>query len=322
MKEVAIIGAGITGLLCSAVFSKYRKIANVTVYEPGEVGGQFLTGGLRYIHRTPAMEDFLDENDMMWCTYRVRGGILLRGEVRQYPKFLRSLDKADSIRIQNDHYRKTRKMEPGDFGSHAMNDPSNGKSRDALRCDLHHLIEILKNKCNIVKCKLIKVISDKAYFENGMVRRFDYMILTIPLWVIKRIVDFELPFSTAMNLSVAHVDAIRDIYAKWDYVYTPYTPSDCVHRISSEGDGYAVEISGEFQEHNLQSDLNFLFKDGWCIKDFKKNLRGHLLPIDGEINTPRNIALVGRYASWQPRTTVDVVLNRATELGKRWFNGM
>lgn len=321
MGEVIIIGGGITGLICANVFSKYNKM-NVTVYEPGEPGGQFLTGGLRYIHHTPAMENFFDENDIMWGSYKIKGGILLRGQVRQYPKFLRSLDKVDAIRIQNDHYRKTRKMESGSFGSQAMNDPANAKSRNALRCDLRHLIDVLKSKCNIVKSKLIKVVSDKVYFENGTIKKFDYMVMTIPLWLIKRIVDFEVPFSMAMNLNVISVDVISDIYAKWDYVYTPYTPSDCIHRISSEGDGYAAEISGEFRESDLHSDLNFLFKDGWCVKDYKKNLRGHLLPINGEINTPRNIALIGRYAAWQPRMTVDVTLNRAIELGKRWFNGL
>jgi hypothetical protein len=320
VKEIFIIGGGISGLICANVLSKYN--ANIAIYEPGEIGGEFLTGGLRYIHHTKNMENFLDKNDIIYGDYKISGGILLRNKVYPYPKFLKCLDKSDAIRIQNDHYRKTRKMEPGDFGSQAMNDPANSKSRYALRCDLEQLIRVLKNKCNIIKNKLIKIVSNKAYFDNGVAKEFDYIILTIPLWITKRIVDFEIPFSAAMNLNIVLVDVVNDIYAKWDYVYTPYTPSNSIHRISSEGDGYAVEISGTLDENNLHSDLNFIFKDGWCIKDYRKNLRGHLLPIEGEINVPNNMALLGRYACWQPRMTVDVTLDKAIELGIRWFNGV
>jgi hypothetical protein len=318
MKEVFIIGGGISGLMCANVLSEYN--VNITVYEPNEAGGEFLTGGLRYIHQTKNMESFLDKNNIAWGDYKINGGILLRNKVYPYPKFLKSLDKSDALRIQNDHYRKTRKIEPGNFGLSAMNDPANSKSRHALRCDLEQLVNVLKNKCNIQPYKLIKIVSDKAYFDNGVVKRFDYIILTIPLWIIKRIVDFEIPLSVAMNLNIVTVDVVRDIYAKWDYVYTPYTPSDSVHRISSEGDIYFVEISGTLDENDLHSDLNFIFKDGWCIKGYRKNLRGHLLPMEEEINIPDNMALLGRYACWEPRATVDVTLDKAIELGVKWFD--
>lgn len=317
MKKVLIIGGGISGLICANVFSKYG--VEITVYEPGEVGGEFLAGGLKYIHHTSMVEKFFDDVGVLWGDYRIRGGILLRGEVRKYPQFLKDIDKSDAVRIQNDHYRKTRRTEPGDFGAQAMNDPANSKSTKALRCDFAELISVLANKCNIVKASLIKVIANKAYFNNATFKEFDYIVYTIPLWVIKRVTDYELPDAVAMRLNIAVVKSIRDIYASWDYVYTPYTPSDCIHRLSSDDDGYAVEANGELDERKLHSDLNFLFKDGWHMLRLIKDLKGHLLPIEGKMELPKNVALLGRFAAWEPRMTVDVTLERATKLARRWF---
>ncbi len=318
MKKIIVVGGGISGLICANVFLKNG--ADVELFEPNEIGGEFLIGGLKYIHNTLNMEKFLDDCGITWGDYKVKGGILLRGIVRPYPKFLEKLDKADAIRIQNDHYRKTRKMEPGNFGITAMNDPANSKSKRAIRCDFAELIKKLSSVIKINKTSLIKVLSNKAYFSNGKVLSFDYMVLTIPLWIIKEIVDFELPNSTAMNLNIAIIESVRDLYASWDYVYTPYTPSDCIHRISSDGEGYAVEISGELDENKLHSDLNFLFKDGWYMRRMRKNLKGHLIPIEGEIKTPYNIALLGRFASWESRMTVDITLERSYDLCRRWLS--
>ena len=317
MKRIIVIGGGISGLVCANVFRK--RGADVEVFEPNEVGGEFLTGGLKYIHHTDLVENFFDDNKVIWGDYKVKGGILLRGAVRPYPKFLNCISKDDAIRIQNDHYRKTRKMEPGAFGVTAMNEPANAKSRKALRCDFPELIKRLASGVKITKSSLNKVISNKAFFSNGRSFEFDGLILTIPLWIIKRIVDFQVPGAVAMNLSIAIVKSVRDLYANWDYVYTPYTPSNCVHRISHDDEGYAVEVSGELDERDLHSDLNFLFKDGWYMKRLRTNLKGHLLPIEGEIITPNNVALVGRFAAWEPRMTVDVTLERAYELCTRWM---
>jgi hypothetical protein len=316
MKKIIIIGGGISGLICATVFS--RRGANVTVYEPNKIGGEFLTGGLKYIQQTSIMEKFLDSVGVVWGDYNIKGGILLRGEVRKYPQFLKKLDKGDAIRVCGDHYRKTRRMEPGSFGSQAMNDPANSKSKKAIRCDFEELISVLSNNCKIVKSSLVAVVGNKAFFDNSTKVDFDYMVLTIPLWIIKRVTNYEIPDSVAMKLNIAIIECVRDHYAKWDYVYTPYTPADCIHRLSPDEGNYAVEANGDLDDESLHSDLNFLFKDGWYMKSLRENLKGHLLPLDGEIKVPNNVALVGRFAAWEPRMTVDVTLERAISLSKRW----
>lgn len=318
MKKAIIIGGGISGLVCAHTFSKYDGV-DVDVYESSEIGGEFLAGGLKYIHHTKMMERLFDELDILPGDYRIKGGILLRGEVRKYPQFLKELDKPDAIRVQNDHYRKTRRMEPGDFGSQAMNDPANAKSKKALRCDFREMITALASRCKITKASLISVVGNRLFFDNATVREFDYLVLTIPLWIVKQITHYEIPSAVAMNLNIAIVRSVRDPYMPWDYVYTPYTPADCIHRISPDEGSYAVEANGELNERSLHSDLNFLFKDGWRMESIRKNLKGHLLPLDGEIKTPENVALLGRFAAWEPRMTVDVTLEASVKLARRWF---
>lgn len=332
MKRIFVIGGGITGLVCANVFKKYG--ADVVVYEQNTLGGEFLTGGLRYIHHTIAMEKFMEDMEQIWTDYRIKGGILLKGKVEKYPSYLSEMPKDEAYRIRCDHFKKTRLMMPGDFGAQGMNDPSSTKPSTALRCDFESFIKNMASRVKVVKAGLIKIIGNKAFFNNSTVGNFDYIVLTIPLWVVNGIVDFEIPDAVAMKLNIAIVNgakilysksdgstALRDPYLGWDYIYTPYTPSDCIHRISYSDDGYAVEFNGDYDGERLYSDLNFLFKDGWEMVRIRKNLRGHLLPLDGKLKLPENMALLGRFAAWEPRMTVDVVLDKSIELSKRWLRG-
>lgn len=316
MKNVIIIGGGVSGLICANVLKKFNFA--VSVYEPGDLGGEFLVGGLKYIHETEVVKDFLDELDVAWGDYVVKGGILLRGEIKQYPNFLNKMNFVDSSRIRADHYRKTRRMEPGSFGESAMNEPANAKSRRAVRCDFADLIKKLSLGIEIFRTPLVKISDNKAFFGNGSIVNYDFAVITIPLWILKRISSWEIPDCVAMKLNVVLVNCVKDRYVKWDYVYTPYTPADCIHRLSPYENYYSVECNGEINLLELYSDLNFLFNDGWCIERIHHNLKGHLLPLQGDITVPKNVELIGRFASWNPRMTVDVTLDKALELSKRW----
>jgi hypothetical protein len=104
----------------------------------------------------------------------------------------------------------------------------------------------------------------------------------------------------------------------FDYVYTPYTPADTVHRFSPNVGGYSVEANGILDRDRLQSDLAFIFPDGYVLEGIKEGLKGHLLPLPESVVWPDNVAPLGRFACWDSRVTADIVLRDAMELKQRW----
>jgi len=121
-----------------------------------------------------------------------------------------------------------------------------------------------------------------------------------------------------MRLNLISVEAQRDEYSKWDYVYMPYTPADAIHRISPMDGGFTCEANGELDPSSVESDLNFIFKSGYYIKSVKEGLKGHLLPLPARPEWPDNVVPLGRFAKWDPRSTLDVVLEDANAIAEHW----
>lgn len=321
-KRALIIGGGVSGLLCAYAFKKYRNVETV-ILEPGKVGGEFLSGGLKYIHRTDEMLSMFKDIDMACSDYVVKGGIYLREKVEPYPKVMAELEKDEAERIQSDHYRKTRRAEPGGESRKAMNDPASVKPRAALRTNFDIMVDRLaqsaKANGDIIEAGVTAITNTMLFTTEFNSIRYDYLVSTVPLWVMKRIAPWKTPHGIAMNLNVIDVSPKKDEYSRWDYVYTPYTPANAVHRISPNEEGYSVEVNGELDELKLAEDLNFLFKGGWYIKSIQSRLKGHLLPLEGNIDWPDNVAPLGRFAKWDSRATMDVTLKEAEMLGRKWF---
>lgn len=294
--------------------------ASVTVLEPGKPGGEFTSGGLKYIHRTDEMEGMFDQLDVPYSKYIVCGGILLRGDLYLYPQVFQSMPKAEAERIQHDHYRKTRQTNPGEYAARAMNDPAAVGPKRALRCDFEELIDTLVDVADIQRTGVARVDVDRnvLFDMDGHVHRYDFLVLTIPLWIIRKMVGFYVPEGVAMRLNIAQVYTQRDKYLGFDYVYTPYTPADTVHRFSPNVGGYSVEANGILDRDRLQSDLAFIFPDGYVLEGIKEGLKGHLLPLPESVVWPDNVAPLGRFACWDSRVTADIVLRDAMELKQRW----
>lgn len=315
-KRVVIVGGGPSGLVSAHIFR--RCGTSVKLLEPGKLGGEFLSGGLRYIHHTEEMERMLDRLEVAFSPYKVSGGIHLKGLVRPYPDHLWSLPQEDAQRIQTDHYRKTRRTLPDD-PSTAMNDPARKGPRRALRCDFHEMIEALASGLDIVDRGLKYITPDHIVLSNGQMLEFDFLVVTIPLWLLRDMAPFYIPETVAARLNVAIVKPRVDNYVQWDYVYTPYTPADCIHRFSPSGGGYEVEANGQLDHVGLESDLHFIFPDGFVIENVREGLKGHLLPLDAQPEWPFNIAPIGRFAKWDSRSTMDVALEDAIHLAERWL---
>lgn len=317
MKRVLIVGGGVSGLVCA--YAMRQVGVEPTILEPNKLGGEFLAGGLKYIHETDDVKKMFDDMGLAYSDYSIQGGILLRNVVQPYPKCLGEMAPEDSAAVQADHYRKTRRSEPGDDAKRAMNDPASTKPRKALRCDFFDMVRQLSEDLNIIKAGVKKIEAQDVITSDGVKIPYDYCVVTIPLWALKWMVNWYVPEGVSMRLNLAQVTPRKDRYASWDYVYTPYTPDDVIHRISQHGSGYSVEANGILDNMKLHSDLNFIFPEGWTIEDLKEGLKGHLLPLQNQPDWPGNIAPLGRFAQWDPRATTDTTLEEAKKLTKRWF---
>jgi hypothetical protein len=229
----------------------------------------------------------------------------------------------EALRVQADHYRKTRRAEPGINAKKAMNDPAAVKPRAALRTPFEDMVKLLAASANKHGCILdqgvVAVGTRMVFTSKSQSLPYDYLVSTIPLWAMMRITPWKTPHGLAMNLNVIDVVPNKDEYSRWDYVYTPYTPAGAVHRISPNEAGYSVEGNGELDEVKLAEDLNFIFKGGWHIMKIQTGLKGHLLPLEESIDWPDNVAPLGRFAKWDSRATMDVTLEDAFKLGVKWF---
>jgi len=319
--KVAIVGGGMSGLVAAYVFQQYRDIS-VTIYEPGRPGVAFLAGGLKYIHRTDETVQMLHDHSVVFTNYTVRGGILLHGTVEQYPGCFSGMQPERSKRIQEDHWRKTRHTEPGDFSLRSMNDPEASGPRRALRCALNELVDAMLADVHVRPEAIKRIEPNRLIGRTGQPYGFHYAIVTIPLWIVRCMVDWHIPEAYAMKLNVVTAEPLRDPFARWDYVYTPYTPASLIHRISPTENGYSCEFNGAWEEgatnDRVASDLNFLFPSGWVINDVKRNLSGHLLPLPERPKWPDNIKPLGRFTRWEPRATTDATLRDAHKLAQEW----
>jgi len=153
---------------------------------------------------------------------------------------------------------------------------------------------------------------------------FHFAVVTLPLWIARRMVSWYVPEAYAMKLNIVMAEPLRDPFARWDYVYTPYTPAGLIHRVSPVGEECHCEFNGDWGEHDsaindrVASDLNFLFPSGWVINDVKRGLNGHLLPMSERPVWPDNIKPLGRFARWDPRATTDITLREAHKLAQGW----
>jgi hypothetical protein len=322
-KKLVIIGAGIAGLLCSYVFRK-RKEFEVRILECNEVGGEFLASGMRYVgahedEEKDHMIKILNELGLANTTYLVKGGIFLKNEIHSYPKGIRKFGKERIRRIEKDYYRKSRLVEPSKKMKNALNDPANNKKRKAIKFNSRDFIVELSRRARIIKERMYAVTSESIICSDGLKIPYDYLVLTIPLWDIKEAVYWDVPTCDAIKMNSAYIITDNQRFLKWDHVYTPYTPSNYVYKVISAGCGYVVECSGEFKEAFLHSDLEFLFDGEWKIQNKILGNKGYMISFpDKEIKWPRNVAPLGRFATWDPYTSVDVTLSKIERLSRRW----
>jgi hypothetical protein len=321
-ERVVVLGGGLSGLIGAYVAAECGHDPVIVEMQP-VLGGDFLAGGLRYIHRTPRMSALLDDLDVPYDEHPVAGGVLLRGKVEQFPAFLHSLPAVDAARIQRDHYVKTRLHEPGPGAERSMNDAGAKVYSVALRCDVKGMIEALAQGIAVKQDRAARIVHEdnEVLCASGERIPYDVLIVTTPLWVVKHLAKFYVPEALTMRLNVVRVAATLDPYVNWDYVYTPYTPYNKVHRISAVEGGWDVEANGDWEEiqHDVLEDINFLFDGLGKVQKITKDLKGHLIKPEKDEPPmwPHNVEPLGRFAKWDPRATTDVTLEDAWKMAER-----
>jgi hypothetical protein len=208
----------------------------------------------------------------------------------------------------------------------AMNDPF-GPKPDKLILDTGALIKKILGLPNIKlvidsasRIELFKVHLRDSPQEIG----FDYLLSTLALPLFGSLLGDEYirlkeAVSTARTntLSILRCMSLSMRYCNYDYVYTPSTPGDMIHRISLEGTAYSVETAKPLTNLNrLFSDLIFLFGEPLVVGG--STIPGHILPTVNmdTVNylLPDHWIMMGRYAQWDSRRTVDKVWSRARDI--------
>lgn len=316
MKKIVIIGNDIHAFVAAYIF---RKSGFKVVLLDGSENGNGIVHDFIYIRNTPDTLSLVRDLDVLYSIYPVRGGIMLHEKVYPFPRHLRNLDKDYVKRIRYDYFKKTRKIVIENT-TKAMVRPIATKTKTAIRSDLRELCEKLTKSIIIVKRKIHKVAKSFVEFGNNGKISFDKLVVACPLWEFKEVADWHIPSVLAMRSHVACVTQKEDVYTKYDYIYTPYTPANCIHFLWNDGERFYVEMSGAFDRLSLESDLNFLFKRGWYLTKVYKDLAGYILPFETSVTWPKNVSPISPFSMWSDCLSFDDTLFEVKRLAKKWIS--
>jgi len=302
--RIVILGAGIAGLAASHVLK--RKGLHPLLLEQGHPGGEFLAGGPRVLRDTKSMRCFLADLNLPHSKFTTRQGMLLRGRVEPFPRCLKN--RLDARRVHADYWTKSRRVLPDDPTARYLTGARNPR-KGFLRCDLEELVAKLASRARIQTVRVLGIERNHIETSGGRVP-FELALCTLPLWELTGKTWFGLPSGVAVKLCATYVIPFHDRFARWDTVLAPYTPAACVHRMLSFEDGWVVEAAGEPSLADLESDLHWLFPEGYFVQWQRRGLKGALLPLEEDAAWPPNVRPLGRFAQWDSEVTVAEVVER------------
>lgn len=316
-QNIAVVGAGMSGLIASAAVLRVLNDtdARITLFDPGTPGGSFAEGGFKYLHDTQPMRDLLAHLSIPFETSAIRGGIMLDGKVWPYPEHLLTLPRSQMFYIMKAHYDKTRR--DSHFTESSMNDPEGSHHTCKLMLDVKELVDALLAPVHKFIHSGVKEITEhevKTDFESF---GYDTLIYTLPLWVLKKIAPkLSIPDFTCERTKVSILKCLSTStrFASFDYVYTPYTPGNVIHRVSTSGTWFDVETTSEL------TNLSLLFKDLAAVLGPSAHIWGGVT-LDGHVKhlairdelmkaLPSNWIMASRFACWDSRMTVDKVYEK------------
>lgn len=286
--RIAVYGGDLTGLVVARILR--GKGHSVTVIEREVPGQSATTSRFKYLERTDEVTALLDGMGVTFDEYTVSAGVMLHGRVVPCREHLTQA-------VHHAYWGKTRMTSAPEGPVLGVIDPEVGTRRKAVALDWRDLRRPLMTGATI-----------RGEAEDA----FDLKIETRPLWKSHFV---SCPDAMAVTLNMIPIRCARDRYLRWDLVYTPFTPADCVHRIYHSNDGYVCEFSGSLDDDRLTSDLNFLFPDGWHDDGDIESGYGYLLPMIDRPVWPDGVRPIGRLAQWDEQVTMTRVIREAKAVG-------
>lgn len=311
--KVVVVGGGPAGIAaCLALAQKH----DVVVFDPNGLGGNIASIGLFYIHRSPLFDAALSAWGIPYSVADVRAGMFLGGRVLSFDEVLKKHGQERFRSFVLHHYVKTRRTTYG-FHHMAMNEGGKaGKQKYLL--DYRRLSGAIQRRVRLVMTPVTGFdLRGRNVVHDAGTEPFDALVLTLPLPVLYRLLDVTNPpalgstdaFTTFVKTATSH-----DISA-WDFVYTPFTPGNSMYRVSSVGG-----VSGTFAAESVEAgrglaiDAHAVFGDDATFASRSLRVRG--AHVYGEAPLPKlpsNVLLLGRFAQWEPRMTMDKALARASD---------
>lgn len=308
--DYVIIGGGMSGAIAAGWLRAYKAGATVALIEPGPLGTSYAQGGLRYLRSTPAMVALLQELRVKANPVELGGGVLLPGTVPRTIVPFPGDQHGPLLDIQRIHYLKTRGTMDG-FTPGAMN--FGGENQWGLDCSQPALVKRCVGDAAVIEARATRASGKYVWVGTSIIEARKAVISTIPLPAYAKLLGLgagESPTCAHRWLCVQRLEVGDDMppFSSWSYTYTPWLRR--VHRISPTS---TTEIELEWNEGN-SSDVRRDFLDiGVASEDVStddaRRIPGHLLPIEwGSWRPPDGVLLLGRYASWDARATVDSAL--------------
>lgn len=284
--KVGIYGGDMTGLVVARVMRDAGH--TVRVFERSVPGHSALIPRFKHLESSPEVIGLLERLGVPYGEYSVNTGVMLHGKIVP----IRGNMTASAVHA---YWRKTHLVMPPIGEARRISDPEAGPKRQSIALAW----EILREP-------LLRGLSIEPERKDA----FDLYVDTRPLW------ESSSVDAMAVRLNLVPVVATRDRFLRWDLVYAPFTPGDCIHRVYHHSDGYVCEFSGDADEDRLTSDLNFLFPDGWYVSGDIVVTHGNLLPLASEPVWSANVRPIGRLAQWDERVNLTKVIRDATAIAR------
>ncbi len=316
--NIAILGGGVAGM--SAAIRLAEETAGEIDLYSNDLGGEYLSGGLKYLHATSHMMNFVMKTMKMAAHIeKVIGAVEVADRIHPHPEsFWREPQWGDLV--QRDYFTKTRGTKVT-FNDTCMNNPFRANSLELKLVPTEGIQTLVVNMQNHIarhsRIKFHKMDINELSLAS-IINDYKYVIYTLPIQLLGNQIGYNFDFEFR-PLNILRYEAFAGVWPLWmDYIYIP-SPEYKFHRISlfqlNKSFTIDVEYNGGVDETVSDDVSKFMMQYfptvGYEeISKYQMKVKGHLVTQKRETppSIPANVFLLGRFAQWNSRVTFDNVL--------------